>query len=151
MSPPWLGTKDGRRRSLTELERRFVLAYLGPAYEIPSEAARLAGAATPAQQGAEMARRLTVVIDSERALRTRALQMGPSEVLERLSWTARNGDHVGWAVATKAAEIVARVRGLLSDRIDLSLNMDSLRGELREAVAAVRVLPDSTQTQDTSA
>lgn len=123
------------------MEIRFVLAYLGPAYEIHTEAARMSGAADPSSTASKTLQRLTVVIEQERRLRAKARQASPTEIVESLTYYMRNGAVVGYSVAAKAHETLAKIRGMLSDRVDLSFNMDSLRAQFQETMRALPVAP----------
>lgn len=136
------GTRNVRVLSVQELA--YIDAYLGGGCEVPAESARYAGFADPSAMGHVLYRRLAGVIAQERAIRKQNAIMSPVELLERLSLWARSAGESGSTVGTKAAELLGRMLGMLTDRVDVRLDVAVLRSEIAQALSdPQKLLPPS--------
>ena len=122
------------RRGLRLKQRLFVEAYLGQAAGNGTEAARLAGykgsQATLAQVGHENLRKPEISAAVERRVEKSAMES--DEVLSELSRVARMDPRIPGAAAPKvrALEILAKIHGLTSERLQISMD----RGQLEHAL-----------------
>lgn len=133
-------TKLGKR-ILSAQERQFIDAYLGKAGEVPAEAARLAGYSNGSAIGSTLLRRLRQAIEQERTQRWNSLFMGPEELIAQISWYARNGKIVGRGVSIKSQDTLARIHGLLQDKLQLSFDRPALLADLRACLTELRKAP----------
>jgi len=116
-----------RRLSLTARRQAFVDAYLGAAARNATRAAELVGFKHPRVAGSLLKRKLSEVIeDREITLREEA-SMSAKEVVEGLSEIAREKSHKD---RKAALDTLAKIHGLLTDKLDIKLDRRSLAGEL---------------------
>jgi hypothetical protein len=121
------------KRMLSLEEMAYVDAYLK--YGVPAEAARLAGYKDPGGMGHQLRKRLAGVIAKEAEDREQKSISTPKEVLERFELWARSGGEAGSAVSVKANELLGRAMGVLSDRVDVRIDIAELRAQLSEALS----------------
>lgn len=145
---PWLKTPDWRPdvnrvltrvvtdgrgvRALSVPELVYVDAFLE--LEVPVEAARWAGYLDPAAMGHVLKRRLQSVIEKERKARQQTEVVLPPELLRRLSLWVRAGGDVGSPTSVKAAELLGKATGVLTDKLDVRMDRDSLREQVLEVL-----------------
>lgn len=115
--------------------RRFIDAYLTDAAFNSTEAARMAGYGSPQTLGPRLARKYSQLIDTQAELLKQSALVSPQRVVEGLSeialrTTARDGDRI------KAYEVLARIHGMLSDKLQVDVDSSSLRRELAAMSAA---------------
>ena len=129
-----------RRQLLKENQRRYIAMYLGPAAELASEAARMAGYKRPGEMGKSLERRLQHAIAAEREARRAVFIMSPEETLARLCFSARCGD-------VSAQKAVAQIHGLLESKLTLNLDREQLTREIREALRELKQSADIVDAQ----
>jgi len=132
-------TRDGSgERKLSQQELAWIDAMVSGAYGVPAEAARCAGYADPAAMGQKLKRRLGQLVDQERDAREKAKVGSVSELIGLMWKYARGGRRVGYANARSAQDTLAKINGVLTDKVDLRLDRETLR---REALAIVPDVP----------
>lgn len=126
-------TRAGKVKSTWEeckpKEKRFVEAFLGDAAGDPVRAAELAQFGSPSEVGARLYRRLQQVIDTKLVEREASAIITTKGILTRLSTLAdqagRDSDKL------KALELLARINGMLNDKVQVELAPGTLMKELR--------------------
>lgn len=124
-------------KPLTELQARFVKAYLGEAKGVASVAAQLAGSkSTSADSFRDAGKRLLKVpavraaIDESRAVIQREGELDALAMVEQLQadrdFARQNKNPMA---AVKASELVAKIHGYMIDRVD-QRNATSLKVEI---------------------
>jgi hypothetical protein len=144
-SLPWPPGIKGTARA-----KRFVAAYFGPANRVASEAAAMAGYASPAVRGAQLKRSLSEVIEHVELKLLEAKTCSAQEVLEGIASIARSGQQESNRL--KAYELLAKIHGMLSDKLDLTLNRNQLLRDIDQVTSKVTTvtavaLPESHQGQ----
>jgi hypothetical protein len=125
-------------KPLTHKQRLFVETYLGLAAGNGTEAARLAGyrgsEATLAQVAHENLRKPEIAAELQRRVEKTA--MPADEVLAELSRVARMDARIPGAAAPKvrALEILAKIHGLTSERLQISMDRGQLERSLDELI-----------------
>lgn len=132
---------------LTGRRKRFIDAYLGEASRNATEAARIAGYGTPESQGSSLKKRLKLFIKEREQEISIASQLSQKETLEIISEIARDKGHKD---RLKAAELMAKIHGVLSEKVTLEVNrsqiqeqLSMLRQRLITAASTCVVLPPS--------
>lgn len=131
---------------LTAQELAFIDTYLQ--YGVAVEAARVAGYSMPSAQGQEIRRRLSLPIEEERDWRARNAEAEAPEILATLSKWMRNGGDAGSATSVKAAELLGRAKGILTDKLDIRIDRVNLREEIRSALKNPQKLIESAIAED---
>jgi phage terminase small subunit len=132
---------------LTLKQKLFVEAYLGRAAGNATEAARVAGYAgddaTLAQVGHENLRKPE--ISAAVQCRVSQASMETQEILLELSRVARMDTSTPGGLASKvrALEVLAKIQGLLNDRVAVDVSRESLSRELDAHIEAM--LQDSAR------
>jgi hypothetical protein len=98
-------------------------AYKGEAKLNVTEAARLAGYGCPKAVGARIRRQHRELFDRAEVEMKEALVMGGRELDERITNLARNEDHKDHY---KALELLAKIHGKLSEKVDITIKKGSL-------------------------
>lgn len=123
-----------RGESLTLKQKLFVEAYLGQAGGNATEAAKIAGyrgdEGTLAQVGYENLRKPEIRAAVEARVQRSAMET--DEVLNELSKIARMDVSGSSALSSKvrALEILAKIHGMMSDKLNLNLDRATLNREL---------------------
>ena len=119
---------------MTLKQRLFVDAYLGPGAGNATEAARRAGYrgddGTLAQVGHENLKKPEILAAVEARMQEAAMET--DEVLAELSKIARMDATSSSALSSKvrALEILAKIHGMMSDKLNLNLDRATLNREL---------------------
>jgi phage terminase small subunit len=129
---------------MTDRRRRFVDLYLTTADGNATQAAREAGFSAPSALGSRLVRQLREVIAArEVVLRDKAL-ISAGEVQEKLSQLARDPDHKDHF---RALELMAKIHGLLSEKLDITVSRKQLRDDVTEAMGQLAALSARKQPQ----
>jgi len=121
---------------LTPKRRSYLAAYFGPAKQSPTEAARIAGLPNPNVSGAQYKKRLLHVID---ALTLKALEvgcLGAQEVIQEVSLIAKNDPSTSNRL--RALEMLAKIHGLLTDKVAVTLDRKQLEIDIAASVGNLR-------------
>lgn len=123
--------------SLRPKQRKFIDCYLTTAHLNATQAAREAGYGSPETLGPRLLGKLRPLIaEQEQKLRESAL-MSPREVMEGLTTEAKSaesrpGDRI------KALEILARIHGMLSEKLQVSVDVPAARAAVIGALSELR-------------
>lgn len=129
---------------LTNRRRAFLSAYFGEAKRNVVEAARMAGFSFPEISAYRLKRELRQVIEQQEVELSEKAQMPPREVVERLSTIARETSHKDHV---RALELLAKIHGLLTDKIDVKVERKVLLAEIEQAMGQIlEVNPTSSTT-----
>lgn len=125
---------------LTKRRLLFITHYFGEALGNATEAARLAGFRHPRIIGPRLRSELSQVIqEQEHKLQDQKL-MDPREVAEKLTELARNHG----PSQIKALELLARIHGMLSEKLDITVDRKSLQDKvIGEVTRLAGLLPQS--------
>lgn len=128
-----MASRNGKNKSTWEecrpKERRFIEAFLGDAAGDPVQAARLAQFGAPSEVGKRIYSRLREVIDSKLLEREANAIITTKGILTRLSVLADNASKDSDRI--KALELLARINGMLADKVTVSIETSGLVKELR--------------------
>ena len=92
----------------------------------------MAGYSSPAVVGFKLRRRLTPLIEEERAKLNHVKSMGPGDVIKGLERIAQNPEHRDCYNALKTLAAILRIEAAPVDR-------DALRTEIREYMQTLRI------------
>jgi hypothetical protein len=122
---------------LTPRKRAFITAYLGPANRVPMEAARIAGYRNPGSLGQALFRSLEELIKEEELRAAHHASMTSTEAIELLSKHAREAPYPH---NLKALELIVKIHGLLSDKLDVAIDKPALMRQLEAEVETLTSL-----------
>lgn len=132
---------------ITPRNKHFIAAYFGPANRVATAAAELAGFSTPRSAGSQLKKRLAEVIEHIELALAEKDYATAREVLKGVTEIARNG--VQESNRLKAWDLLARIHGMLSDKVDVNISRTSLLRELDTATTkllpATSLAPESHQ------
>lgn len=130
---------------ITPRAKRFIAAYFGPANRVGVEAARIAGYSSPNVRASQLRRRFSEVIEYVELQFLESRCLSARQVREKISEIANNG--VQESNRLKALELLARIQGQLSDKLDLNINRNQLIKDIDAVVTKVTplALPESHQ------
>ena len=109
-------------------------AYWGQAQRDGVAAAVLAGLSEPHKVGRKLERNLSVAIELRDAELRAAAEVQPSEVIAKLSIVARNIEHKDHV---RALELLARIHGMISDKLNVKVDKQQLLKELDEEIRRI--------------
>ena len=109
-------------------------AYWGQAARDGVAAAVLAGLSEPHKVGRKLERNLSVAIELRDAELRAAAEVQPSEVIAKLSIVARNIEHKDHV---RALELLARIHGMISDKLNVKVDKQQLLKELDEEIRRI--------------
>jgi phage terminase small subunit len=112
---------------MTRRREAFLDAYFGIAKLNATEAARIAGFRHPRVAGTWQVNQLREVIDSRMVELRNARIMSADEVLEHLASIGRDVQHKD---RVKALELMARINGLVSDKLSVSIDHRQIKADL---------------------
>ena len=116
-------------KTLTTKKRAFLDAYFGPANQNAVEAARLAGFAMPQKVAKRVTKSLFKEIRNREQELKAANQVSATELMEILATICRDPtsrDRI------KAIELVAKIEGMLSEKIQISVDRREISKKLDE-------------------
>lgn len=116
---------------VTGRRKLFIEAFLGPAAQNPAEAAKIAGYKAHISVGYRLRKSLAPHIEQLAREQHEAKVMSAKGVMEGLTEIAKKKDHKD---RTRALELLAKIHGLLTDKIDLTVDRKKLASELKEAL-----------------
>lgn len=126
--------------------------YVGEACYNATKAAELAGFKHPRVTGSKFKRLLRQVIEERGLVVKEQASMSAVEVIEGLTEIARDKSHKD---RKAALDTLAKVHGLLTDKLDLKLDRKQLATELEgvvgrmlELAPTVKLLPSTTSMED---
>jgi hypothetical protein len=143
--------QDGSgNRLLTVQELAWIDAMLDPHSCVPARAAECAGYVDPSAMGWKLKRRIGHLVEAEREARD-ANSIGTVKELMQLMWSyARGhdakGNDIPPAVAKASQQDLAKINGMLTEKVDLRLDRSELSRELRALGAeAPRMLAEGLE------
>lgn len=132
LSRPNSGQKQVR---LTPKKRAWLSYYLGQAAFNATEAARLAGYPSARVEGSRLAKEFKQEIEAHLLKLEEAQIAGPREVLQILTGIARDREHKD---CKAAADTLAKIHGLMQDKVSVSLDRKALMRDLEAVLAALQ-------------
>lgn len=114
-------------RKLTPKRQRFVELYIGECGYNATRAAEMAGFGSPRAAGSRLCKELAYLIDEHKLRQASYSQMAAKEVIEKLTDVARDSEHKDHV---RALELLAKIHGLMSEKIDLKVDRKALLNEL---------------------
>lgn len=117
-------------------QRRFIDAYLTSARYNATEAARQAGYGSPQTLGGRLLKKLKYLIEEQELRLRESALVSPKQVMEGLSEIAQNAENRA-SDRTKAYEILARIHGMLQDKVSIDGDLTLVRRELGTVLAQV--------------
>lgn len=131
---PYISSYERLRPS----HRLFIDKYLGEGFFNAKRSAELAGFKHPTTVGSKLKLRYSQIIE-DRALALReAASMSAREVVEGLSDIARDKQHKD---RKGALDTLAKIHGLLTDRIDLKVDRKLVAQEVESALLKLTAIP----------
>jgi hypothetical protein len=128
-----MGDLSGPKR-VTARFRTLIEAYKGAAGQNATEAARIAGYSDPEKVGWRLKRRFPEVFArAEQEVRD-ALIVQREEVQQRLADLVRNPKHRDHY---KALELAAKMHGLLSEKVNVTIERPAINAQLDELIKAM--------------
>lgn len=109
--------------------RKFIDCYLTSAAWNATEAARQAGYKSPESLGPRLSKKYRSIIETQADLLQQSSLVSPKKVMEGLSEIALDKGNRA-SDRTKAYEILARIHGMLSEKMTVDIESSSLRREL---------------------
>ena len=125
------------QRNLSVPQREFIRHFLETGNA--SESARLAGYKQPHVVGSKLKRKLKAHIESAEVKKELEKVMPPHEALEILGKIAR-GEEPKHREQLKAIELVLRSHGVLSDKIQVTLDRKALMAQVADYIRRLRVV-----------
>jgi hypothetical protein len=122
-SIPW---PPGMR--ITPRAKRFIAAYFGPANRVATEAAAIAGYASPGVRGSQLKRSLAEVIEAVELSLLEARTLSAERTMEGITEIALHGKQESNRL--KALELMAKIHGLLSEKVNVQLSRTDLLTQL---------------------
>lgn len=120
----WLSLlKSHYVREIPRSVKRFWVAYVTEAAGDPTKAARIVGYKHPNTQGPRLVKKLPDVAEAARVAWLEACGVKPDELLLHLAEIVRDKDHKD---RMKAIETNAKIHGMLSDKLILDIDKQSL-------------------------
>lgn len=123
-------------KRLNSRRQRWLEAYFGEAHCNATEAARIAGYNHPLTIGPRLRRLMRTEIEVKELELRDASKMTAVEVIEGLSEIARDKAHKD---RKAALDTLAKIHGLLTDKLDLNLDRKRLVTDLEATVAQIVV------------
>lgn len=120
--------------------RRFLLAFAETLWLDPTEAARKAGYTRPLEDGRRLMGKYAKIIERDKMRLFAAGKMSSEECQMLLSVHGR-GIIPMTATQVKAVELMLRVHGLLSDKVDVNLPGSDLELAVARLTQSPRALP----------
>lgn len=124
-------------KRLTKRRLRFVQVFWTEAEGSPSKAAAIAGFACPESVGSRMAKSLSKELEEKRIEVLESAQVSPKECLTMLGDIARTASHKD---RLRAIELLLKVHGLLSDKLQVTVDRKSLIQELDRQITRLGVI-----------
>jgi hypothetical protein len=121
-------------RRITSKNKAWLDAFFGEALHDATKASRLLGFKNPSQTGYRLKKKLADVIETRsKELATKA-SVSAMECLNILSEVARDPSHRD---RVRAAEILSKIHGLQSERIQISQDRSTLIKDLESTLSAI--------------
>lgn len=142
-----LGAKIIRNRgSVNPMGRRFLRALAAGLWMDPTAAARAAGYSKPVENGRRLLEKYAKIIERDK-LSLFAVQKMTAEECQCLLSACGRGVIAANAQQVKALELMLRVHGLLTDKVDVNLEQSDLERAMTRAVEGFVSRQESLQTQ----
>jgi hypothetical protein len=132
-----------KRPYLTAKRQRFVDAYCGEARFQPSLAAKIAGFGSPRTVGSRLTKELAEEIDAKLVSLASKSQLSAEAVVQGLSELAQDSKNP--AVRCRALEILAKIHGLVTDKVSLTVDRKAVTGELDGILDSLLSQPKADQ------
>jgi hypothetical protein len=133
--------KIKRRNSIKG--KLWLEAYFGKAMFNATEAARMAGFKDAEYSGGRMLHKYAEQVEQRTEELKESLTMSPDECQQRLAELARDKDHKDHF---RALETIARIHGIMNDKLAISLDRKTLMRQLDEVLGAIaQQAPDALQ------
>ena len=120
---------------LTPRRAKFIELYFGDCMLNATEAARQAGFAHPRVAGSQLVRILAPILAAKEDEQKSRLEATGRELRETLTSISRDPDHKD---RLKAIELLARINGMLSDRVNVTVERKEAEAALVAAIEQLR-------------